>query len=433
MEKINESIENILVEALPTLQTVDAENNFINDPTHRWVDRLSEVGRALPCPAIKLKVHANTMDTFYFNTRTEPVTDDEGNVTSNIITLVADFRVVGARIVQVNKPLGLVNEIVLDCQNKDLKQDRSENPRTYNVHLSDLFNNRGEVIVRNNPANVQSPDTKGYLAASVLNVPRVAPFVDLLRELSVEKLLQIQARKGRGNAARGIRVKDYITSLSAEDKQAVKDWFYTNVEQIVYYIPAGDISDTEIASEYDLNNKNAANIIDRINEKFLNLQQSIIDKLHLTGIDPDYTYTSADDVTIGHNIYLTWRAVTECSEEKSLERYDTHWGNSCKIYFNRGVDISQVPEVVAELFKTAKAENPEATGAIKGNVISSIPLANALILDVFEDINFLAGHPEVACKRESVRRNNNVINFNPEVEAEEAPLNQEFPEPTTEE
>jgi hypothetical protein len=290
-------LEHNLVEALPTLQTVDAENNFINDLNYNWVDRIIRVGTALPCPAVKLKVQASSMDAFYFKTRTEQVTDDDGKVVNNIRTLVADFYVVGARIAQVTKPLGLVNEIILDCQNKDLKIDNTENPRTYSVYLSDLFTNRGEVIVRTNPATVQNPEVKGYFAASVLNVPRSAPFVDLLRELSTEKLAQIAARKGRGNAARGLRLSDFITALSPEDKQAAKEWFYNNIEQIVYHIPSGNVED--VFDEYD-----DIRPLERINDKFLTLQQNIFNKLGLN-LAPSDTYTSENDQEIGHNVYLT--------------------------------------------------------------------------------------------------------------------------------
>ena len=171
--------------------------------------------------------------------------------------------------------------------------------------------------------------------------------------------------------------------------------------------------------------------LERINDKFLTLQQNIFDKLNLNHLTPSDAYTSADDQMIGHNVYLTWRAVTEHSVEKTLARYETHWGNSCKIYFNKGVDIANAPEVISELFKTAKAENPEATGAIKGSVLSSLPLGNALIVDLFADINFLAGRPEVACKREAIQVQTKSVATSDDYEeiAETDPLGQDFPDP----
>ena len=63
-------------------------------------------------------------------------------------------------------------------------------------------------------------------------------------------------------------------------------------------------------------------------------------------------------------------------------------------------------------------------------MLSSLPLGNALIVDLFADINFLAGRPEVACRSEAVQvQTKSVATPDYEEIAETDPLGQDFPDP----
>jgi hypothetical protein len=367
-----EPVEEALIEALATLPTAEAENNFINNPDHRWLAKVIDGITATQFPAITLRVaqeHAGDTDNFR-------VIDG---------MLVATFIPVGARIARVTRTIGrnevAADEIIIDVQNRYLTTDVfSTELRTYHVHLSDLF--RGfDPIISNRPRNVQNGEEKGYLAASISEGRAVGSrFVAVLREIAEAKNVAFHERRGNGAAERARRLMD---TLSEEDKQTVKSWILENTTKVEFVVPYGDVG--ESYPELD-DAKLAATLTKKLDRSRANFFRSY-------NLD-EGNFDEGIDATLGHNVYLKWRYAGVDFEGKPAEtsiHFFNNWYATSTMFFKTPLD--NAPAAVVKMMQDAKARSHDDKAKYTGTdkFISSTVFCIEVIRDLFNgDLNFLA-------------------------------------------
>ena len=372
VEVDEEPVEEALSEALITLQNAEAENDFINNSEHRWVEKFNAAIANTQFPAIVLKVQQ------------EHVGDaDEFTIRNG--ELVATFTPVGARVARVTRVVGGntadVDEIVIEVRNRRLTKDVFNNePRSYYVHLTDLYNNVNPII-NNTPRRVTDADIKGYIAASI-SEGRVltSSLMDVLREFARTKNDAYAARRGNSAAARAVRLIDIIKE---EDKDIVRDWIKSHAVKVDFVVPYGDVSD----SFPELDDYKLANAFTK------KLDRSRANFFSAFGLN-ETEYKEGEDTTIGHNVYLRWRYAGANSEgmpaEKSIHFFNK-WFVTATMYFDTFLDSA--PEAAITMMQEAKARSKDDKAKYDGTAefISSTVFCLAVIRDLFGgNLDFLA-------------------------------------------
>lgn len=400
-----------LVEELTPLQSAEAETNFMTSQEYNWLERIQACIAEMQYPSIILRV-------------AQEVNRDQDNFQIRNGQLTATFIPVSARLADVQKTIGreqvYVPEILIEVRNKYLTVDNfDETPRSYYVRLSDLFN--GFNVVVGNPRVVRDGEIKGYYAASISNGRAAnSNLVRVLNELATAKHAAYEERRGRGAGVGARRQADVLTT---ETKAIARDWFLANIESIDFWVPSGDL--TEI---YDT--MKDPKPVEEVQDAWLRAQAQVFNLCEVDDMEPDLWYTSADNKQVANNIWITWRAVSETPEEKSLSGYAAR-GTTCTIRFK--APIKSAPEEVKAIIQDAKFRSKKANNEVKesSQAIVCLQLAIMIITYIFdEDINFLRDaepakeptHPVITAKRTATAEPAYAAI------AEEDPLNQNFPE-----
>lgn len=262
----------------------------------------------------------------------------------------------------------LVDAVVVEGEIILIVQDDSSGKK-YNTYINDYFKDATMVSPKK---KIRNDGTRSYLQIVTVSTQ----FTEFLNKLAEAKeKLYIEYKVYKRSAEGKAHAK--MNELTPDKKELVKNWFLNNIKKIEFFVPTGDLSEAPIETEFD------QNLVDDIKDRFIDEQNKIAKWFNLD-IAPDL-YNSGEE-EIATNVHLVWRWA-DGTEENRISNYKI-WATTIIIYFN--TPISQAPEEVKEVIKSAKARSTQGIYKETTRSISSNILGIEIINELFKgDIDFL--------------------------------------------